>query len=181
MTVARVLRSLAMFALLSAPACGSTSSGDEGDKPATFLPFEDAFQGYHDWKSMPATAKDGPPDPLHMGPLTVYINKVPPANSSEFPPGTIIVKETNEADVTKRKVFAMAKRGGDFNKTGAVGWEWFELENKANGYVTEKWRGLGPPKGESYGGDKNGGCNGCHKKAESNDFIWSDGLQLSSF
>jgi hypothetical protein len=106
------------------------------------------------------------------GTRTVYINRKPPAGATEFPVGTIIVKVT-DAD---GKIFARAKRGGNFNPKGAVGWEWFELLETAQHDVALKWRGVGPPLGETYGGDPNAGCNLCHKAAPTSDYVLTPGL-----
>jgi hypothetical protein len=145
-----------------------------------FVAFASSFDGYHDWTSMPAIAPPNAPMGLHTtGPMTVYINRVPPPSSTQFPLGTIIVKETQEADPAQRTVFAMVKRGGGYDAMGAVGWEWFELANEESD-ARIVWRGVGPPAGEKYGGDPNG-CNGCHGGARPNDFVWTSGLSLSSF
>jgi hypothetical protein len=109
------------------------------------------------------------------GRRTVYINEVPAPGATEFPVGTIIVK-TTEAD---GKIFARAKRGGTFNSKGSVGWEWFELIETAKGEIVVKWRGVGPPLGEVYGGDPNAGCNQCHKLAVANDYVLAPGLMLA--
>jgi hypothetical protein len=69
------------------------------------------------------------------------------------------------------------KRGGDFNAAGAKNWEYFELQENPVKYI---WRGLGPPLGDTYGGDPNG-CNNCHEQCAANDYICSPKLQLSSF
>lgn len=187
-------------ALLLGPlglACGAAAPASP---PATtFTAFATDFQGFHSWSSAPATPSPSlPPAPsgdgvdagtttaadggVHVLPLTVYWNHPPPTGSTTFPVGTIIVKETQEADPTARKVFAMVKRGGDFNPTGAVNWEWFELQNTANSGVVINWRGYGPPSGsgEVYGGDPTI-CNSCHLIAAANDDVWSSAVQLANF
>jgi hypothetical protein len=126
-----------------------------------------------------------PSDPIatspHLtGPRTEYLNKKPAPGSSEFPIGTIIVKEIGGGDVTTRGVFAMVKRGGGYNPEGASNWEWFELANGADGSETIRWRGVGPPLGEMYGGDPLGGCNGCHAGSRANDFVQSQRLRLGA-
>jgi predicted CxxxxCH...CXXCH cytochrome family protein len=98
-----------------------------------------------------------------------------------FPVGTIIVKETEEADVTQRTVFAMVKRGGGFNATGAVGWEWFKLGDNADGSATILDRSPAPDWTSPYGAEPVGDCNGCHLLAKSNDDVWDTALQLSRF
>ena len=118
---------------------------------------------------------------VHPVPETEYWKIPSTPTGNEFPLGTIIVKETNEVDPTARQLFALVKRGGDFNPTGAVNWEWFELKNVADGSVAISWHGYGPPSGSAdiYGGNP-AVCNTCHKKAATNDYVWSAALQLSN-
>ena len=113
------------------------------------------------------------------GPMTVYWNRSPPSGSDEFPLGTIIVKQ-NDPGATTPQIFAMVKREGGYNASGAKGWEFFELQAADDQSVVILWRGVGPPVGESYGSDPNT-CNNCHSQAGANDFVWSSALQLSSF
>ena len=90
-----------------------------------------------------------------------------PSGSPEFPVGTAIV-EVRASGI----IFAAVKRGADFNATGAKNWEWFELLETPD--VVIKWRGVGPPAGEMYGGDPNGGCNACHTRCGgTNDYVCS--------
>lgn len=178
MTTAR-----ALFVALVAAGCGSSPASDSGGSSseirAPFVAFGDDFAPFRTWPATPAVA-DGIPAGIHgnLGPMTVYRNHAPPAGATEYPVGTILVKETQEASPAARKVFAMVKRGGDFNDTGARGWEWFELQNADDGTPFVLWRGLGPPAGETYGGDANGGCNSCHAGAKSDDYVWTTALAL---
>ena len=131
------------------------ASGASDGGAAGVLVFASAFKDFHSWDSTPGV---GPPDaaadliaavdggPHSLGPMTSYISKKPPPGSTSFPDGTIIVKEVNGGDLTTRKIFAMEKRGGDIDQDGAVGWEWFELEEGANG-ISIRWHGVGPPAG----------------------------------
>ncbi|MDB4987268.1 MAG: hypothetical protein JWN04_2446 [Myxococcaceae bacterium] len=160
------------------------------DAALTYLPSESDFNGFHNWPSQAAIAPpNAPTGPHSLGNMTVYLNRRPAPGSKAFPPGTLIVKETDEADPTKRQTFGLAKRGGDYNANGAHGWEWFEFTNRADGTVFQKWRGLGPPPAtggdpadncSGYGGDP-AVCNGCHLAAAPNDYIWTTGLDLSKF
>lgn len=114
------------------------------------------------------------------GKLVAYVNSIPKRGAKEFPVGTIIVKENLSAKTepaSSNKVFAMVKRGGGFNAEGAMGWEWFELEEGDKG-VAIGWRGVGAPDGEGYGGDPMGSCNSCHQMAVKNDYVLSAALQL---
>jgi hypothetical protein len=159
--------------------CGSSKTSDSGQDAGTFLAFATNFEGYRNWSHAAATA-DGAPSGVHSsGPMTVYWNETPPRGSTEFPIGTLIVKETDPG-VTPAQIFAMVKRGGGYNSSGARNWEWFELQAADDETVLIVWRGAGPPNGETYGGDPTT-CNNCHVQAATNDFVWSSALQLSSF
>jgi hypothetical protein len=162
--------------------CSSASGGDDGGAPTSFVASESDFAGFHSWSTAQATAADDAGDGLHgVGPLEVYWNEAPPHGSTSFPVGTIVVKETEEADVTQRVVFAMVKRGGGFNSGGANGWEWFSLQDNADGSVTILWRGVVAPPGQTYANQAIGDCNGCHTLASSNDSVWDSALQLANF
>jgi hypothetical protein len=147
-----------------------------------FVAFANDFDCFHSWNNAAAQADDDAGDGLHgVGPLRVYWNVSPPASSTAFPVGTIIVKETEETDPTARTVFAMVKRGGGFNSSGANNWEWFSLQNQADGSVLILWRGVVPPADQTYAGQPIGDCNGCHTLASSNDYVWDLALQLANF
>ena len=175
MTRTRSLGLLAASAALALAGCSSapgasdpTTATDAGASNA-FIAFASNFQGFQAWDHYPAPAQtDAADDPVHVDPTLIeYINQRAPAGSDSFPIGTMIVKEGTQGDPLQRQFFAMVKRGGDYNSTGAVGWEWFELQNVAEpaGGVTIIWRGFGPPEGEIYGGNAKAGCNECHVTA----------------
>ena len=140
----------------------------------TFIAFESSFQGFRQWEAFPLEGTEQAPAHL-AGPRVVYLNRRPHFSDggSAWPVGTIIVKEFTAGAVVDRQVFAMVKRGGSTNLSGAVGWEWWELQNLDEQTVRKIWRGVGPPSGEQYGGDPTGGCNGCHSGSASNDFVHS--------
>jgi len=189
MTRARL--GLVMLALAGA-AC-STSGPAASSDAGQFVAFASDFKGFHDWPNQ-AEAMVAPTLPpfdagalggdggIHLVPEHEYWNMNPPPGSTAFPVGFMVVKETEEADPTARSTFAMVKRGGSFNILGAAGWELYDLKNNTDGSVNIQWSGYGPPAGSTdiYGGNPNV-CNGCHKIAASNDFIWSAALQLSNF
>jgi hypothetical protein len=169
----------------STSACPATggASGDE-DAGAEFVAYASSFDCFHGWtNTAPASAQDDAGDGLHgLGPLKVYWNQSPPHGATTFPVGTIIVKETEDPDPTQRIVFAMVKRGDGYNAPpGANGWEWFSLQNNADGSVTILWRGLVAPPGQTYANQAIGDCNGCHTAAATNDDVWDSALQLTSF
>ncbi len=173
--------SLTLLAAFAAACGGSGDSGAAVDGGDVFVAFSGDFQGFRSWQSFDVTA-DAAPGTVHPdAQLIEYLNKPPPHGSTEFPVGTIIVKEGTDGDVVGRQYFAMVKRGGGENATGAVGWEWFELRNlDANGSVGIVWRGVGPPAGEVYGGDPTAGCNTCHV-ACGNDAVCAKAVQLAQF
>jgi len=161
----RSARGLASGLALSA---GCALEAPAQEPPETFLAFSHDFAGYRAWQSyVPPLALPG--NEHVSGPRTVYLNAVPEHGASEFPVGTIFVKESGEGDAMR--VFASVKRGGNYNAKGAVGWEWFELKGEPDA-PTIDWRGFGPANGDAYGGDATGGCNGCHD-AEKWDYSWT--------
>ena len=74
----------------------------------------------------------------------------------------------------------MVKCGAAYNRSGAPGWEWFELRERPVASLAFVWRGVNAPDGESYGGDPLGGCNLCHSLAKKNDFVKTTTLALGS-
>jgi hypothetical protein len=163
-----------LVALLAVAACAKhTEATTEADASTTFVANVPQFAPFLTWTSyMDTLADDGSLPTGVGGPRTQYINMLPPHGATQFPTGTIIVEVREDG-----KIFASVKRGGDFNAAGCVNWEFFELTENP---VTITWRGLGPPLGDTYGGDPNG-CNDCHTMCASNDYICSPKLQLSSF
>lgn len=191
-------RAALMFVVAAGVAGCNAAPQAGGDGGVPFVAFASDFNGFHTWPNM-AVATPSPNLPavdaggvaadgaagdggVHPPPETEYWNHSAPHGSTTFPIGTIIVKETEEADVTKRQVFAMVKRGGDFNSNGAVNWEFYELFNQPDGSVTVNWAGYGPTSAtmDLYGGNPNV-CNDCHEKAAPNDYVFSAALQLSNF
>ena len=158
----------------------SVPSVGDGPAPTPFLAFAQHFRGYHSWPSFD-TSEDADLVGIHDGStVTEYIKQTPGSGSSEFPVGTLIVKEATGGTIP-HEIFAMAKRGAEFNRA-APGWEWFELENLdcPDDRVKLIWRGVGPPLGENYGGDPNAGCNTCHTDC-GNDGVCAKALSLSNF
>jgi hypothetical protein len=165
------MRPLVVLAL-GAAACGTTeepvSTGD------TFLAFSSSFADFRSWTSFHS---DGPapgtqPDDI-LGPRTNYINEQPPHGATEFPVGTIVIEAMENGS---GHIVAAAKRGGGYN--GGRNWEYFELQENPIAII---WRGVGPPNGESYGGDPDG-CNSCHEGCGAgNDLRCSPTLQLTGF
>jgi hypothetical protein len=177
-----------LFVLALVPAslsCSSSASGpvaSSGD--GTYTPIEaSAFNSFCSWSSAEAVAPPDAGDGLHnIGPLRVYWSQTPAHGSTAFPQGMLILKSSEEADPTKRTIFAMAKVGGGYNAAGGVpNWEWYSLQEDANCQVTGLWSGPLPLASETYSGQPIGDCDGCHSQAKGNDFVWDLALQLSNF
>jgi hypothetical protein len=180
---ASAIAALLFGSLVSCEAADAPAGNGGGDVDSGFIVFAPAFQDYRSWYSTPGVATGAPDDGVvHVtAPLTTYINMKPSHGSTEFPLGTIIVKEDANPDLTQRKIFAMTKHGDNYNATGATNWEFFELQFNAQGTLTISWDGTGPPaNNDTYGKNPNA-CNDCHMSAAANDFVWTTGLTLSSF
>jgi hypothetical protein len=133
-----------------------------------FIANTSSFASYADWMEFEhdVTSDHGGV----LGTTTVYVSKLPDATTRKFPVGALLVKTTKTADSDALTIHAMSKRGGTFNATGAVGWEYFELLLSKQGTPYILWRGEKPPSGEQYklllGAEATpnteGDCNGCH-------------------
>ena len=177
-----LVRAGTLVALSALAACGGAPADDPVAQMGTFIAFTSDFEDFRTWEPfhIPDSGAQGS---VHLaGPKTDYLNRRPPTGSTEFPVGTIIVKEIEVGAFEDRQVFAMVKRGGGYNSSSAApGWEWFELRDNPDGTLDRiVWRGFGPPAGELYGGDPNG-CIGCHSLAKDNDYVKSPPLLLSNF
>jgi len=168
------------FVIASLVACTSADGAMPDAGPEIFIAIRSDFAPYASWPSF--YVGDVPPTdaPDLAGPRTVYVNRMPPAGAKSFPIGTIIVKVIEpEASAQTWQMFAMVKRGGDFDP-GAPGWEWFGLSIDAQNNVAIDWRGDGPPPDGSYGGLATSiGCVFCHSAAKSNDYVQTTALALS--
>ena len=145
---------------------------------SSFIAVERDFRCFRSWSRLELGAGSG--TTVHdMGQRVAYVNRKPGPGQKTFPVGTMIVKTTQSEKAPEDwQIFAMVKRGGGFNASGASDWEWFELKI-ADGSPTLLWRGLGPPVGEGYA--QGASCNDCHATAKPNDFVQSPGLALSGF
>lgn len=170
-----------LLAVGCAPA-KATGAEDLGSGLQLFVAQPSDFAGYGGWMSHTIVGDPPAGSPHTTGMRTVYLNHAPPHHATAFPVGTIIVKTVHSSpgDMTLDQTFAMAKRGGNYNFSGAAGWEWFELDTTVEppGIV---WRGVAPPAGIVYSTVTAVDCNGCHAAASGNDFVQDPGLQLASF
>lgn len=166
----RQILSFACVLALAQPACSRRP-------PEAFIAFERDFQGFRSWpggafEELPARGQTH-----YAGDQRYFIHEAG-RSSDGFAVGTVIVKQARLPARPEGQLFAMVKRGGAYNASGARGWEWFELVERADQSVAIKWRGVGAPTGEEYGGDPHGTCNNCHGTAKANDFVKSPALAL---
>lgn len=166
-------------------ACGSSGEESPGEPggysgEGAFIALARDLNGYTEWEHTTWT-EEAEETPLHeRGERTVYLNQRPPSGSTGFPVGTIIVKVMPHVEEGGEQIFAMVKRGGDYNLSGARNWEWFELSVTPRSGVAILWRGHGPPAGHRYS-QSDQTCNQCHQRGEANDFVLAPSLLLSNF
>jgi hypothetical protein len=175
------VRRLIALGLAAVAACSGDDQAAKGpaSSDGCFLAFNPAFDGFRSWTSYAYDGTNTGDAGVHVsGPRTEYINALPAHGSTTFPVGTIIAKEVGANDPSNHHIFAMVKRGCDYDSVGAKGWEWMEI-TEVSGGATIKWRGLGPPAGEVYGGDPNG-CSSCHVACGANDDVCSTHIVLSN-
>lgn len=179
-------------------ACSGGGSATDADAGPTFIAYGSDFTDYAHWESTTLASAEPSADggvPTDEAGCALghdtstyrvgFLNRRPPSGSIEFPVGTIFVKEMRKEGVARAdwQVFAMVKRGGGYNRSGAKGWEWFELVPSAIEGAAPRiaWRGSGPPAGDGYGSPKCGGCNSCHGVAASNDYVVSPQFDLKTY
>jgi hypothetical protein len=165
--------------LLVAAGCSSASSGGDGSCTAP-QPNNATFANYESWTEFSFTGTAIAGSPHTSGPRRIYLSQKPPHGATEFPVGTIIVKEIGAPPASADSVFAMVKVGCDYNSDGAVNWEWFELQVNSPATPAIIWGGSEPPPGQSYSGDPTA-CNDCHSGAKQNDYVESPELSLGNF
>ena len=167
----------------AAAACSSADAPAPNPDDSCFVAYAPNFNGFQSWSSYTYDAgTQGAPTSFvvsHVsGVRTEYINELPPAGATEFPVGTMIVKEIAANDPTNHQTFAMVKRGCDYNAAGAKNWEWMELVDALPG-ATILWRGAQPPPGEMYAAD-GAACNTCHTGCNDNDSVCSPMIRLAA-
>jgi hypothetical protein len=172
----------------AAPAPGGAGALDAAAAsapPSVYIAQAADFSGFCRWSSAPATPARDSPFGIHgLQDMTVYWKASPPHDASEFPVGTIILKESEQPDAGDRIVFAMVKRqrkGTGYNTGGADGWEWFSLQDTGDCSAEVLWRGPAAPILTTYSDLLTGDCNGCHANIADNDEVWDTALQLSRF
>lgn len=178
--IQRLALAAAALALAATAGCGGAGSGE------TFIALQSDFAGYDGWPSV--ALGDAPLAGHPPGPRFGYLNHRAKKGATEYPIGTIVVKtiEPSSSQATW-EVFAMAKRGGNFNPGGARDWEFFRLKilNGVPHIVTRGENAFDPDVdgGGGYGTDLPGQfasvCNGCHgtPSSDATDHILSPLLQ----
>lgn len=156
------------------------------DAPKTFVAQERDFQTFQTWQSFLVDA-DGTQSGAHMGgKVTAYVNTLPPKGSTTYPVGSMIVKTIETGDPTKWNIHSMVKRGGDFNLSGAKGWEYIELQYNTNNVAVILWRGEAPPLNHGYEALTPAGtitmkCNDCHATSKDTDYVMTPDLDIRNF
>lgn len=169
------------------PTDAPASVVDEGPLPerASFLAFARDFESFRRWERFPVQGAMVPTG-AEPGPTFVYRNARPSAGARAYPVGTILVKTIESGPPEDWVIHAMAKRGAPYNRDGAVGWEFFELDLDANDSLSVVWRGTSPPSGHGYGAQgRDAGvsattltCNDCHAASWQTDGVLTPALSL---
>jgi hypothetical protein len=152
-SVARVVGSVAALLLLL-PACS-------GSPAPVFIALDRDFAPFRTWEQVDFGDDSIPGHP--QGQSYGYISHR--TKNRSYPVGTMIVK----AFVPSWALFAMAKRGGNFNPEGALDWEFFRLElvNDTPVIVSRGIFAYDPNDDGGVGYNAAGNvlnslCNGCH-------------------
>ncbi len=155
-------------------ACAFTSSACSSGPGPVFIATDEDFAPFRSWERV--ALGDQPLSGHPPGPRFGYLNHRAPAGASAYPVGTIIVKTVEpSSDFTQWDVFAMVKRGGNFNAMGAKNWEFFRLKIDPGGtpYILSRGITAFDPSmdGGGYFGPVAGAladlCNSCHGTAAS--------------
>lgn len=185
MSAARAALPALIIGLLSSSGCldDEMDPALAGGSGATFIALERDFQSLRSWTR--TQVGDAEVVGGHAaGPRFAYVS-APPVNG-KFPVGAMIAKTVEVGDPSTWSIHAKAKRGGGFNPSGTINWEWFELRIVATNLVTILWRGAQPPKDHGYESlpglgatsAMEGDCNTCHAAAASTDYVLSPVLDM---
>jgi hypothetical protein len=156
---------------------GQTGSGAGGE---IFIAEPGDFEPFRAWFSVALGNDPNSADP--PGSRIGFLSQHAPAGAHEYAVGTLIVKAIENTPTPDGwDLFAMAKRGGNFDYSGARGWEFFILQLAADGSVKIDSRGstLDPTDmGNAYGGPGVILCSGCHgaQGTEATDHVLSPEL-----
>lgn len=177
---ARLVAGLALAALLGAGGCS------ERHDARTFIALDGDFASFPTWERVPLG--DAPLAGHPPGPRFGYLNHRAKKGATAYPLGTIVVKTVEPSAAPETwEIFAMAKRGGNFNPGGARDWEFFCLKVLAGvPHIVSRGENAFDPDadgGGGYLGDLPGAfaglCNGCHgtPASDATDHILSPLLQ----
>ena len=144
---------------------------EEPEQPQEYIATDDSFTDFKSWEL--AAEKQGPDPALGMAhhgndstvTRYIYFKDSQTASGGNYPLGTIIVKESQNTDMSVHELTAMVKRGNNFNPGGGD-WEWFMLA--PDGKIATDGDG-NPMRGAALMG---GMCLGCHTAA-STDYVFS--------
>jgi hypothetical protein len=162
-----------VFLVLAAAACHGGGSSSGGD---TFVAQQSDFATFMSWTSFDLPSSGTLGDVVYpAGARVAFLNHRPPAGSTHYPVGTIVVKAIERGNGPQDwEIFAMAKRGGGYDPAGAVDWEFFllRIDGDGNPYITDRGTGptddgrgdmgLGTVAGGYFDGQAIAPCNSCH-------------------
>ncbi len=94
------------------------------------MALERDFQGFREWRGGVFEELAARGQTQFAGEQRYFI-KGAQRGGREYAVGTMIVKQARLESRPEGQLFAMVKRGGDYNAKGARGWEWFELALRA--------------------------------------------------
>ncbi len=149
-----------VFALAS---CSAPTPVDPRQGPGTFIAFDQDFAGYRSWQTFDLGVMTPPGHP--MGQQVLFASRPLPVGATRFEDRTIIIREIrSDPDPTKWDLFAMARRGGGYNASGAVDWEFFILSLDSQGVPHIVSRGISPSETSTspYHPGEGITCNTCH-------------------
>ena len=154
--------------------------GDEAapPEPGLFIALSPQFRDFRSWPRVAISAGDDPIDPTQ--PFFAYANMPPPAAGAQYPVGSILVHTVElTEDPMSWEVFAMVKRGGGYNASGARDWEFFRLGFASGDVPFIISRGFSPVDDGIYSSGPGRGCNGCHAAtdAAAHDYVLSRQLR----
>jgi hypothetical protein len=179
-----------IFFLLLVASCSPSEP-----EPSVFIALQRDFANFLSWKKF--YFGDEPLQGHPVGPRYGYVKQVLQPGERSYPVGDVIVKVIESppspspspwpSPVPEQNwdIFAMAKRGGNFNTDGAKNWEFFTLKIDANGVPVIVLRGTDASDTSSGAHGYLGVtgnvilCNGCHgDPAEAkHDYILNPELQ----
>ncbi len=140
-----------------------------------FIADDNSFKNYTTWtKIAEKSGKDAALGIFHNVDVNnlvrrVYVKDNAQRKDSEYPIGTIIVKDYVNADGTKADFdpVAMVNRGGPSFNVANNKWEWFRLDRNTGGIAVIDGSII---RGGSLG---NNACNSCHIGAKYRDLVFT--------